>query len=140
MNSSQDSFKRRILIVIGTIALGLGILGIFLPVLPTTPFLLLAALCYMRGSRRLYEALLRNRFFGSYIRNYLEGRGMSRKMKIWTLSFLWVTIICTALLATDNLLIRIILAVVLIGVTIHILLIKTYKNTAGTEPSGNTKI
>jgi uncharacterized membrane protein YbaN (DUF454 family) len=72
----------------GTIALGIGVIGIIVPVLPTTPFLLLAAICYMRGSHRLYNALLCNRFIGSYVRNYLEGRGMSRKMKMWTLSML----------------------------------------------------
>jgi len=117
--------KRRLFVIAGTIALGTGIVGIIVPVLPTTPFLLLAAICYMRGSERLYNALLYNRFIGSYVRNYLEGRGMSLKMKIWTLSLLWVAIICTAVLATDSLPIRIILAVVLIGVTIHVLLIKT---------------
>jgi len=117
--------KRRLFVTAGTIALGTGIVGIIVPVLPTTPFLLLAAICYMRGSERLYNALLSNRFIGSYVRNYLEGRGMSLKMKIWTLSLLWVAIVCTAVLATDSLPIRIILAVVLIGVTIHVLLIKT---------------
>jgi uncharacterized membrane protein YbaN (DUF454 family) len=81
----------------------------------------------MRGSQRLYNALLCNRFIGSYVRNYLEGKGMSLKMKIWTLSLLWVSIVCTAALATDSLIIRIILAVVLTGVSIHILLIRTTK-------------
>jgi uncharacterized membrane protein YbaN (DUF454 family) len=81
----------------------------------------------MRGSQRLYNALLCNRFIGSYVRNYLEGRGMFLKMKIWSLSLLWVAIVCTAALATDSLIIRIILAVVLIGVTIHILTVKTAK-------------
>jgi len=117
--------KRRLFVTAGTIALGTGIVGIIVPVLPTTPFLLLAAICYMRGSQRLYGALLSNRFIGSYIGNYLEGKGMSLKMKIWTLSLLWVAIVCTALVANDSLLIRIILAAVLVGVTIHILLIKT---------------
>ena len=117
--------KRRLFVVVGTIALVLGIVGIIMPVLPTTPFLLLAAICYLRGSQRLYNALLGNRFVGSYIRNYLEGRGMSLKVKIWTLTLLWIAIVCSALLAIDSLIIRIILAVVLVGVTIHILLIKT---------------
>jgi len=119
--------KRRLFVVVGTIALVLGIIGIIIPVLPTTPFLLLAAICYLRGSQRLYNALLGNRFVGSYIKNYLEGRGMPLKMKIWTLTLLWIAIVCSALLATDSLIIRIILAVVLAGVTIHILLIKTVK-------------
>ena len=123
-----NQLKRRLFIIAGTIALGLGVIGIILPVLPTTPFLLLAAICYMRGSQRLYNALLRNRFVGNYVRNYLEGRGMSLRNKIWTISLLWIAILCTAFLVTESLVIRIILAVVLIGVTIHILLIRTLKN------------
>jgi len=127
MVHTPDMLKRRLFVVVGTIALVLGIIGIIIPVLPTTPFLLLAAICYLRGSQRLYNALLGNRFVGSYIKNYLEGRGMPLKMKIWTLTLLWIAIVCSALLATDSLIIRIILAVVLAGVTIHILLIKTVK-------------
>jgi uncharacterized membrane protein YbaN (DUF454 family) len=127
MVPKTDDLKRRLFVIAGTLALALGIAGIIIPVLPTTPFLLLAAICYMRGSQQLYNALLSNRFVGSYVRNYLERHGMSLKMKIWTLSLLWIAIICTALLATDNLIIRIILAVVVIGVTIHILMIKTTK-------------
>jgi hypothetical protein len=125
MNPVPEKQKRRLFVVAGSIVLVLGIIGIIVPVLPTTPFLLLAALYYMRGSRQLYDALLCNRFIGNYIRNYLEGRGMSLKMKIWTLSLLWLAIILTVTLITDSLIIRIILAVVLTGVTIHILKIKT---------------
>ncbi len=123
-----DKLKRRVFVIAGTIALVLGVVGIIFPVLPTTPFLLLAAICYMRGSQRLYNALLRNRFVGNYVRNYLEGRGMSLTNKIWTISFLWIAILCTAFLVTESLVIRIILAVVLLGVTVHILLIRTLKN------------
>jgi uncharacterized membrane protein YbaN (DUF454 family) len=121
----MGKLKRRLFIIAGTISIGIGVIGIIVPVLPTTPFLLLAAICYMRGSRRLYNALLCNRFIGSYVRNYLEGRGMSLKVKFWTLSLLWIAIGCTATLATNNLIIRILLLAVLIGVTIHILLIRS---------------
>jgi len=124
----SDKLKRRVFVIAGTSALVLGVVGIIFPVLPTTPFLLLAAICYMRGSQRLYNALLRNRFVGNYVRNYLEGRGMSLTNKIWTISFLWIAILCTAFLVTESLVIRIILAVVLLGVTVHILLIRTLKN------------
>jgi len=127
MSFASGKLKRRFFIIVGTISVGIGVVGIIVPILPTTPFLLLAAICYMRGSQRLYNALLCNRFIGSYVRNYLEGKGMSLKMKIWTLSLLWVSIVCTAALATDSLIIRIILAVVLTGVSIHILLIRTTK-------------
>ncbi len=88
MSSVSDKLKRRFFVITGTIFVGIGIIGIILPVLPTTPFLLLAAICYMRGSQRLYNALLCNRFVGGYVRNYLEGRGMSLKMKIWTLQLI----------------------------------------------------
>jgi len=123
-----DKVKKRLFVIAGTIALVLGVVGIILPVLPTTPFLLLAAICYMRGSQRLYNALLRNRFVGNYVRNYLEGRGMSLTNKVWTISLLWVAVLCTAFLVTESLAIRIILAVILVGVTVHILLIRTLKN------------
>ncbi|MFA5317094.1 MAG: YbaN family protein [Dehalococcoidales bacterium] len=125
MAAISEKLKGRIFVIAGSIALVIGVIGIIIPVLPTTPFLLLAAICYMRGSQRLYNALLSNRFVGNYIRNYLEGKGMSLKMKIWTLSLLWISIVLTATLFTDSLIIRIILMVVLIGVTIHILKIKT---------------
>lgn len=138
MTPTPDKLKRQLFVIAGTIALGIGVVGIIISVLPTTPFLLLAAICYMRGSQRLYNALLCNRFVGTYVRNYLEGRGMSLKMKIWTLSLLWIAIVCTAVLATDSLIIRIILAIVLTGVTIHILLIKTVKNN--TKPTNNLRL
>ena len=75
MTPTSDKLKRRLFVIAGTIALGIGVVGIIIPVLPTTPFLLLAAICYMRGSQWLYNALLCNRFVGTYVRNYLEGRG-----------------------------------------------------------------
>lgn len=122
--SVTGKLKRHVFIIAGTIFTGIGIIGIAVPVLPTTPFLLLAAICYTRGSKRLYDALMNNRLCGDYIRNYLEGRGMSLKNKIRTLSLLWISIICAAVLAADNPVVRIVLGVVLVGVTIHIVLIK----------------
>ena len=131
MTTISDQLKQQVFVIAGTISLLLGIIGIIVPVLPTTPFLLLAAFCFIRGSNRLYTALLNNRFIGTYIRNYMEGRGMSRRMKIWTLSMLWVAISFTVFFASDSLVVKIILAVVLIGVTVHILMIKTIKNKHG---------
>jgi len=107
-----------------------GLAGIVVPVLPTTPFLLLAALLYMRGSQRFYDALLGNRMVGRYIRSYLEGRGMSPRMKTWTLLWLWTMMAATAMLATDRLTVRIILAIIGAGVTVHVLLIKNAERDA----------
>lgn len=119
----RGGLKRSLLIVAGTVCVTVGAIGIVVPVLPTTPFLLLAAACYTRGSRRLYCALLNNRLVGSYLRNYLEGKGMTRRSKIWTLSLLWAGITLAAALATDSLLVRVVLGIVLTAVTVHILTI-----------------
>lgn len=123
----SGQLKRRLYVVAGTAAAGIGVIGIVVPFLPTTPFLLLAAACYARGSRRFYNALLCNRFIGSYVKNYLEGRGLSLKTKVRALSLMWVAMLCTAVWLTDSFIIRTILAIVLVGVTIHILAVKPAK-------------
>jgi uncharacterized membrane protein YbaN (DUF454 family) len=118
---------RTLLIIAGTISVVLGIVGIFIPVLPTTPFLLLAAVCYLRSSDRFYRWLINNRLFGNYIKNYLEGRGMPLAVKIYTLVFLWLAISLSIFLVSESTVLDIILAFIAVGVTVHILLIKTIK-------------
>ena len=113
----------------GTTSLILGIIGIVLPILPTTPFLLLAAACYARSSEKFYNWLLNNRILGSYIRNYIEGRGMPIKVKIFTISMLWITILISAFLIIQIFWIRVVLLIIAIAVTIHIILIRPKKNS-----------
>ncbi|MEA4985388.1 MAG: YbaN family protein [Paludibacter sp.] len=115
------------LIVIGFIAVGLGILGMFLPILPTTPFLLLAAACFAKSSDKFYHWLLNNRWFGSYIKNYREGKGIPLKIKIMALSFLWSTILISIVFFLDNIHVQVLLFAIAAAVTIHISLIKTKK-------------
>jgi uncharacterized membrane protein YbaN (DUF454 family) len=116
----NKKITRPLLIVAGTTSTAIGIAGIFIPILPTTPFLLLAAACYMRSSERFYHWLTNNRFLGIYIRNYLQGKRIPLRVKVFTISLLWVTIGLSASLGTDNLIIRIVLAVIAVGVTLHI--------------------
>lgn len=118
---------RGILIIAGTIFAGLGILGIFLPLLPATPFLLLAAACYARSSKRFYNWLLNTKWLGNYIKNYSEGKGIPLKVKVLSISLLWITIIFSAVFIIHILFVRIILILIAIGVTIHILHIRTLK-------------
>lgn len=108
----------------GSFFLSLGIVGIAIPLLPTTPFLLLAAACYLRGSERMYKWMLTNRYFGSYLRNYRQGRGIPWRVKIATVSLLWIVIGFSAIVVTDNMIVRIVLLVVALGVSIHMLTIK----------------
>jgi uncharacterized membrane protein YbaN (DUF454 family) len=124
MSAVPYQWKRKLFIIAGCVSLGVGIVGIVLPLLPTTPFLLLAAYCYGRGSKRLYNKLLRNRLIGDYLRNYLDGKVMSIKAKILSISLLWVVIGCTAVYFADSLVIKIVLLAVGSGVTAHISLLR----------------
>jgi uncharacterized membrane protein YbaN (DUF454 family) len=119
--------KRKLLIGAGTLSAGLGIIGVVVPILPTTPFLLLAAACYMRSSERFYRWLTNNRVFGAYVRNYIEGRGMPVRIKISTILLLWLTIGLSMTFAIQSLVIRIVLLCVAAGVTTHIALIRGTK-------------
>ena len=82
--------------VLGTLALILAVLGIFLPLLPTTPFLLLAAACYMRGSTRMYDWLTSHRIFGPYIRDFQSGRGIPLRTKVLALALMWPSLAVSA--------------------------------------------
>ena len=113
--------------IAGTFSLGLGIVGILLPLLPTTPFLLLAAACYARSSERFYHWLLNNRWFGNYLKNYWERKAIPLKVKVLSISFLWITIGYSAFFVVQILLGKIILVIIAIGVTIHILSIRVLK-------------
>lgn len=87
-----DRTARAMLVAAGILCTGLGVLGIVLPGLPTTPFLLLAAFCFSRSSERFHQWLLGHRWLGGYIRNFEEGRGMTRRDKAITLVTMWTTI------------------------------------------------
>ena len=125
--NKKGELRRYLLITIGSFFLSLGIIGIFLPLLPTTPFFLLAAACYARGSKRFYNWLLTNRWFGNYIKNYRERKGIPLKIKILAISFLWLAIAYSVIFVVHILLVRIILILIAIGVTIHIFSIKTLR-------------
>ncbi len=127
-SKKTSNLSRLLLIIAGTFFVGLGIIGIFLPLLPATPFLVLAAACYARSSKRFYNLLLTNRWFGNYIRNYRERKGVPFKIKILSISFLWIAIGYSAIFVVHILLGRIILILIAIGVTIHILSIQTLKH------------
>ena len=116
---------RALLIVVGTVAVLLGIVGVFLPLLPTTPFLLLAAWCYARSSKRFYAWLLAHRCLGPYIRNYGEGKGMTRRAKTSTLALLWVAIVVTAVFAIPYWWMQLPLMAIAAAITFYLLRLPT---------------
>ncbi len=83
------SLKKYVYITIGSLSLILGIAGIFIPVLPTTPFLLLASYLYLRSSERMYNWLINHKIFGAYIYCYLTYKAIPKKTKVGTMIFLW---------------------------------------------------
>ena len=122
--------RRTLLVTCGTLCVVAGILGIFLPVLPTTPLLLLAAFCYERSSERFYQWLMTNRWFGEYIRHYRNGKGIPFKLKIRTIMLLWLTIGYAVLSIVSLWWVKLILLGIAGGVTIHLFRIKTFKPEA----------
>ena len=116
-------------IIAGSISLALGIIGIFLPLLPTTPFLLLTAACYARGSSRLYNWLLNNKMFGKYIRNYREGKGIPARSKALAITLLWLTIGFSIFYVIPILIVRIVLLAIAIVVSIYIISLPTLRTT-----------
>lgn len=113
--------------LLGTVSLILGVIGIFLPLLPTTPFLLLAAVLYFRGSPRRYQWLLNHKHFGPYIRNYREHKAIPLRAKITSLTLLWGTIIYCIFFLIPLMWVKILLFLVAAGVSWHILSFKTLR-------------
>jgi uncharacterized membrane protein YbaN (DUF454 family) len=123
----------------GTVCVGLGVLGVFLPVLPTTPFLLLAAFCYGRGSERFYHWLVKCSPFSEYMQNYREGRGIPLRQKLLSISLLWLTIGTTIWLAVTVWWLKAFLILVAAGVTVHLGTIKTKnRDSLGTVDQVNS--
>ncbi|HAY34534.1 MAG TPA: YbaN family protein [Ignavibacteria bacterium] len=127
-NISRNSFFRWILLLSGIILTSIGILGIFVPLLPTTIFFILAAWCFARSSEKFHKWLHNNKYFGKYLNDYSSGRGMTLNSKIFSITFLWIGILASALLLTDLLYIRILLIIIAVGVTWHLVTIKTSEN------------
>jgi hypothetical protein len=116
---------RILLLVVGTMSVIAGLIGILLPLVPTTPFLLLAAWCFARSSPRFYRLLLGNRWLGPYIRNYREGRGLTMAAKVSTLVVLWLAIASTVWFIAPMPWARVVLIAIATGVTIYLLRLPT---------------
>ena len=105
--------------LIGGIAVVLAILGVFLPLLPTTPFLLLASACFARGSTRLHSWLVNNRLFGQYLRNYEQGRGIPLRGKVVALAMLWASLGYSAFAVGSAALVALLISIA-VGVTVYL--------------------
>ncbi len=129
--------RKWLLLSAGILAVGFGVVGAFVPLLPTTPFLLLAAACFARSSDRHYEWLLNHRWMGAYVRNYREHKATTRRVKVVTMALLWGSIGYAVIAVADGWVVRTLLLSVAVGVTIHVLSLRVV--TRDMSPEGATK-
>ncbi len=123
----KNKFLKMLLIISGFFFLGLGVIGAFLPIMPTVPFILLSAACFARGSDKYYQWLISHKLFGPHIIRYREGKGVSKRLKISSIIMLWISLSVSTLLFIHNNYLRVFFLLILILITLHILRIKTYK-------------
>ncbi|HKM37082.1 MAG TPA: YbaN family protein [Thiopseudomonas sp.] len=121
---ARNRIVRYLLFTCGCISVALGVIGIFLPVLPTTPFLLLAAACFARSSKRFYLWLVMHPRLGPWVRDYLDGQGLPLKGKVWALGLMW-TSISVSMWIVPLFWVRICMLISAISVSIYILKQKT---------------
>jgi uncharacterized membrane protein YbaN (DUF454 family) len=122
---------KAVLIVCGTICVGLGILGIFLPLMPTTVFLLLAAACYARSSERFHRRLVEHPVLGAYIS---QRRGMTTRQKVFTLALLWLTLGATMIWTARAPWLRAVLVAIGAGVTLHVARLPAFRRLPSLDP------
>lgn len=135
--NQRRKIARALWLIAGVVFVGLGAVGMVLPILPTTPFLLAAAGCFCKSSTRMCHWLLNNKWFGEYIKNYKEGKGLLLRTKVTALSVLWVAIGVSIVFFLNRLLppqlvlpMQLAMIAVAVGVSIHILRLPTFKKTA----------
>lgn len=116
--------KKAIMFFIGLICTALGAIGIFLPLLPTTPFILAAAICFSGSSEHMYNRLSKSPYFGEFINNYQKKTGVSKRTKTISVLFLWSLLLVSMYLMRDSALMLIIIISAGIGVTAHISLLR----------------
>jgi uncharacterized membrane protein YbaN (DUF454 family) len=122
---------KALLIGCGTLCVALGVIGIFLPLMPTTVFLLLAAACYARSSERFHRRLVEHPWLGSYIR---QRQGMTVRQKAVTLGLLWVTLGATTIWTAHALWLRALLAMIGLGVTLHVVRLPAFRPIPALAP------
>ena len=118
------NLKKKLYITFGFLAVALAIVGVFIPGLPTVPFLLVALFCFERSSKKYHDMIMNNKYFGPVLQDYYSGKGLTLSIKIKAILFLTCGI-AFSIYKIQNLHARIALAVVWLGVAIHIILLKT---------------
>lgn len=123
----MSGVKRAAFILAGFVFLAIGAIGVFIPILPTTPFILLSAACFYKSSERMHHWVTNNKLFGDYIRNYREGKGITLRAKMLTITLILISTAYSAIYMLNNIIHQIILVTIIAIVIIHILKLPTYR-------------
>jgi len=127
--------KRLLINALGFLFLGIGAVGVIVPLLPTTPFVLLAAVLFSYSNRKFHDWLKHSPFFGAYITNFEEKQGVPMSLKIKSIIFVWVSL-SISMVALRTLWAFILLSVIGAGVTVHLLMIRTKRQKANERVIG----
>ncbi|MEZ5525787.1 MAG: YbaN family protein [Pseudomonadales bacterium] len=130
-----NPFKRILLIIAGILSLVLGVIGAFVPLLPTVPLVLLAAFCFARSSDHLHQWLVRHRYFGPIIESFQAGKGIPRKVKYRAIFVLWLSMGFSAWVV-GRLPLQIMLFIIGLSVTIYLLRLPEYRSQSKEEGRG----
>ena len=122
----MKNLKKKLYIAFGFLVVALAIIGVFIPSLPTVPFLLVALFCFERSSKKYHDMIMNNKYFGPVLQDYYSGKGLTSSVKIKAILFLSCGMIFS-IYKIQNLHARIALTIVWLGVAIHIILLKTKK-------------
>jgi uncharacterized membrane protein YbaN (DUF454 family) len=116
---------KTLLLILGFLSVALGIAGIILPVLPTTPFLLLAAFLFGKSCDKCHEWLMNHKWFGETLREYKAGKGLKKIVKIRAIVIVWLSIGASSILGTDNIYVRVVLVITALSVSAYLLSLPT---------------
>jgi uncharacterized protein len=119
--------KRTVYVALGTLSLAIGIVGAFLPVLPTTPFILLALFFYIRSSPRMHAWVMNSRFAGSHVRNVLDGHGIPLSVKVFAVGMSFCMIGYVSIVHTESFLVRMLLGLLFAVQVYFMVRIKTLR-------------
>lgn len=118
---------------IGWLAVVVGVIGLFLPLVPTVPLLLLAAACFARSSERFHSWLVEHRHLGPLIRDYLQGAGIPLRAKVAAIGTVWVSVPVSAFMFVPVVWVRVMLLLIAVGVTLYLLRLPTRRDAAGED-------
>ncbi|MBI3189711.1 MAG: YbaN family protein [Ignavibacteriales bacterium] len=117
--------KKFLLLFTGSLCIVIGVIGIVVPLLPTVPFLLLAAYLYAKGSERFYLWLIHHKWLGTILKNYKEGKGIPVRIRMYSVLFLWLTIGASIVVLIEDTTAKIIMLLVASGITLRLMLMKS---------------